>query len=33
MGGACSMSGGEERCVQSSDVEIWRKETIFETQA
>jgi hypothetical protein len=33
MGGACSMYGGRERCVQGFGGETWGKETAGEIQA
>jgi hypothetical protein len=33
MGGACSMYGGEERCIQGVRGETGRKETTLKTQA
>jgi len=33
MGGACSMYGGEERCIQGFGEEIWGEETNWETEA
>ena len=33
MGGACSMHGGEERCIQGIGVETRGKETTWESQA
>jgi hypothetical protein len=32
MGGACSVYGGEEGCVQGFGGETWRKETTGETK-
>ena len=32
-GGACSMYGGEERCIQGFGEETWGKETTWKTQA
>ena len=33
MGGACSMYGGEERCIQVFSGETWRDKTTRKTQA
>jgi hypothetical protein len=31
MGGVCSTYGGEERCIQGFDGEIWWKETVWKS--
>jgi hypothetical protein len=33
MGEACSVYGGEEKCIQGLGGETWGKETTWETQA